>query len=357
MRTDLGNGMVVDTNGYDAVAEIESTGDKYGTAKYIRKRKKECEEQARQYLAEHPKTDLYVMHGYPTMFDTEDNDPDENYIQFTVYTEEEIRRIKELFFELWNEGFEDPSLRAKSFEDIPQSELSLTEFEGANDELDALVWDRAREQDFVACWIDWLHPVHAYHFSTWEYNRTKDEMYPRKAHYRVQLTDEEYLYLLTEQLFDRHFTFNRLMLYNAPLAQKICNATDGDLMLESLNPYLIIMEEVMADVEQIAGNIPVSRSLYEDTVDGIMKHVHMNIEHNKIEIFWQTLPEGDFGMNHLEEGYAREIDAFAVQKLIGGKNFDEMADLIHERFAGPTAYEDFLAFIHENGIYELSNHR
>jgi hypothetical protein len=184
--------MVVDTNGYDAVAEIESTGDKYGTAKYIRKRKKECEEQARQYLAEHPKTDLYVMHGYPTMFDTEDNDPDENYIQFTTYTEEEIRRIKELFFELWNEGFEDPSLRAKSFEDIPQSELSITEFEGANDELDALVWDRAREQDFVACWIDWLHPVHAYHFSTWEYNRTKDEMYPRKAHYRVQLTDEEY---------------------------------------------------------------------------------------------------------------------------------------------------------------------
>ena len=62
-------------------------------------------------------------------------------------------------------------------------------------------------------------------------------------------------------------------------------------------------------------------------------------------------------MNHLEGDSSKEIDAFAVQKLIGGKNFDEMADLIHERFAGPTAYEDFLTFIHENGIYELSNHR
>lgn len=352
MRTDLGNGLVVDTKGYDAVAEIESTGDKYGTAKYIRKRKQECEAQARQYLTAHPKTNYYVMRGYPTMFDTEYNDPDENYIQLTTYTDDEIRRIKELFLELWNEGFEDPSLRAKSFEDIPQQELTRYECECGNDELDALVWNRAREEDFVACWIDWLHPVHAYYFRSWEYDRIKDEMHKYRSSRRVILTDEEYLYLLTEQLFDRHFSFNRLLLYNAPLAQKISNALDGDIMLESLNPYLIIMEEVMKDVEQIVGNIPVSESLYEDTVDGIMKHVHMNIEHNQIEIYWQNLPEGDFAMDHLEEGFARGIDAFAVQKLIGGKNFDEMADLIHERFAGPTAFEDFLAFIHENGIYE-----
>ena len=357
MRTDLGNGLVVDTKGYDAVAEIESTGDKYGTAKYIRERKKECEEQARKYLAEHPKTNYYVMRGYPTMFDTEYNDPDENYIQLTTYTDDEIRRIKELFLELWNEGFEDPSLRAKSFEDIPQEELTRYECECGNDELDALVWNRAREEDFVACWIDWLHPVHAYYFRSWEYDRIKDEMHKYRSSRRVILTDDEYLYLLTEQLFDRHFSFNRLLLYNAPLAQKISNALDGDIMLESLNPYLIIMEEVMKDVEQIEGNIPVSESLYEDTVDGIMKHVHMNIEHNKIEIFWQTLPEGDFGMNHLEEGFAREIDAFAVQKLIGGKNFEQMADIIHERFTGPTAFEDFLAFIHENGIYEQKTGR
>ena len=352
MRTDLGNGLVVDTNGYDAVAEIESTGDKYGTAKYIRERKKECEEQARKYLAEHPKTNYYAMHGYPTMFDTEDNDPQDDYLYLMTYTDEEIRRIKELFLEVWNDGIEDPSQRAQSFEDIQQEKLTRYEFEGGNDELDSLVWDRAREEDFVACEVDLLHPVHAYRFRTWEYDSVKDEMKKYPSYYRIILTDEEYLYLLTEQLFDRHFSFNRLMLYNAPLAQKICNASDGNFMLESLNPYLIIMDEVMADVEQIVGNIPVSESLYEDTVDGITKHVHMNIEHNQIEIFWQALPVDDFGMNHLKQEFAQKIDAFAVQKLIGGKNFDEMADLIRDRFNGPTAYEDFLAYIHENGIFE-----
>ena len=69
--------------------------------------------------------------------------------------------------------------------------------------------------------------------------------------YGVELTDEEYLYLLTEQLFDSCFSFNRLLLYKPELAREICNATDGTATMYALNPYLIIMDEVVEDAKKI----------------------------------------------------------------------------------------------------------
>ena len=76
MRTSIGP-INVTTQGYDVVAELEAQNDPYGTAKYIRERKKKCEEQARQYLAEHPRTTYYIASGYPTIL--ANGDPDPNY--------------------------------------------------------------------------------------------------------------------------------------------------------------------------------------------------------------------------------------------------------------------------------------
>ena len=115
MRTSIG-ALNVTTKGYDVVAELEAQGDKYGMAKYIRESKKECEEKARQYLAEHPKTTYYIASGYPTMMAHEDFTPDPDYSALIPYTEDEIERIKQLIVQVWNEADSDSP--------IPSSNIS-----------------------------------------------------------------------------------------------------------------------------------------------------------------------------------------------------------------------------------------
>ncbi len=346
MRTAIGGGVVY-TQGYDVVAELEAKGDKYGTAKYIRERKKECEEQARKYLAEHPKTTYYVASGYPSMMESEDFTPEPYYTSLIAYSEEEIHRIKELIVEVWNN--DDPESPIQSVDDIDEGQ-DLSFFEGANDELDELLWGRASLNDFVLSDLDFDHPVHAYLFRTWEYSKRTDEMAKYKSGKMVVLTDDEYLYLLTEQLFSRSFSFNRLLLYNAPLAQKICNATDGDVMMESMSPYLIIMTEVVEDMVAILGHDPVDDELCSFNKDGHNYHAHMIIERDKMEIYWQSLPEEDMMMEHLTEGRVRNIDAKAVMKLFEAKDYPDLLDRIKERFHEESAYDDLVAYLREQGI-------
>ena len=298
MRTSIG-ALNVTTKGYDVVAELEAQGDKYGMAKYIRENKKECEEKARQYLAEHPKTTYYVASGYPTMMAHEDFTPEPNYSALIPYTEDEIERIKQLIVQVWNEADSDSPIQ--SIDDI--DDFCLSDWEGANEELDHLIWERA-----------------------------------------------EFYYLLTEQLFDRCFSFNRLLLYNAPLAQKICDATDGNVLMESISPYVIIMTEVVKDMETIEGHDPVHDDLYFVSDDVHSYHSHLIIERDKIEVYWEDLPRDDFNQERMTSDRVEGIDAKAVLKLFEAKDYYELLDRIKERFHEETAYDDLLTFLRENGI-------
>ncbi len=350
MKTNIEHA-VIETSNHDVAANSEANGNKHGMSDWKRAIKQKCEAKARQYLAEHPKTKYYVASGYPAMMESEYFTPDPTFSSLIAYTDNEIKRIKELIVEGWNR--DNPESQIRTIEGI--DDLDLAEYQGNNAELDNLLWGRAALNDFVMTDLNMDHPVHAYHFSAWEYDLIKGVMSPGKSHHAVILTDDEYVCLLTEQLFNRRFSFNRLMQYDAPLAQKISRACDGDYMSESINPYLILMDEVLEDAERIDGNLPIARHLYGDTVDGIMKHVELAIEHNQISIFWETCPETDITLSKLESGEAEEIDAFAIQKIIGGRNFDEMAERIAERFNTSSAYEDLLDFLHENGIFEGNN--
>jgi hypothetical protein len=71
---------------------------------------------------------------------------------------------------------------------------------------------------------------------------------------KASLTDEEYVYLLTQRLLNDSFSFNRLLLYRPELAQKINEQFDGccnDFLFESDTPFLIVFDEVNADAEAI----------------------------------------------------------------------------------------------------------
>jgi hypothetical protein len=79
----------------------------------------------------------------------------------------------------------------------------------------------------------------------------------KRNRFSVELTDEEYIYLLTEQLIDRSpNTYNRLVFDRPDLAEKICGIAELSFFDDyeiGGNPYLIIFDELLEDAEAIDG--------------------------------------------------------------------------------------------------------
>ena len=248
MKTQLG-ACVVETKGYDIMAEFENQEDRFGIKAYLTKKLEEATQQASQYLEETPKQVYYCMSGYPTDVPWAE-EPDEDFYRLISYTDEEVERIKQLLVEAWN-MYAEPEAQIKSYDELDPNE-NLEEYRGCNSELDQLLWQRAEEQDFALRGIDLSQQLHAYLFSGYRYNTEKQAMESYRYYQRVVLTDEEYLYLLTQQLFYQDFSFNHLLLINAPLAQKICaNTVQADPVIIYTDPYIILMDEVVSDMQAI----------------------------------------------------------------------------------------------------------
>ena len=248
MKTNFEAG-VIDTKGYDVIAELEDQNLK----EYLIKRREEAAQKARQYLAENPKKVYYCMTGYPTDVPW-DEVPEQDFCSLISYTNEEVERLKQLIVEVWNMDAE-PENQINSYDEL-DPDCNLDDLRGCNSELDQLLWERAEKQDFALSMIDLNTPLHAYLFSGYRYDVNTQTMDTHRYYRRVVLTDEEYLYLLTEHVNNRYFTFNRLLLVNAPLAQKICAATEDvdSTMVASTDPHLILMDEVASDMEAIIGS-------------------------------------------------------------------------------------------------------
>ena len=347
MRTAIGS-IVMETNGYDILAELDTQNDTSGLREYLLKRKQEAAEKAQQYLSENPKEFCYRAIGYPTDIPW-DEEPELDYCCLMRYTDQEVARIKELIVEMWNK-YSGPEGQLQSYEELCPT-ADLRDLQDVNAELDQLLWDKAEESDFALRCIDFNQPLHAYLFSTYEYDTRKQEMCSHRHYHRVILTDEEYLFLLTEQLNNRDFTFNHLLLCRPELAKKICAATaDKDLMSISVNPYIIIMDELQSDMEKILGHEPLHEMLCSCNTDGYSYVVNVYVENDELSLNWQRVKDDDFSLDSLCEGNTKGIDAKAVMQLMGAKDYYEMMDRISERFSGKDAYENLLEYLNQNGV-------
>ena len=349
MRTKIG-AVVMETKGYDVIAELEQKEDNFGVKNFLLKRKQEAEDKARKFLAENPKPNYYIAIGLPTDIPWGE-DQEDMFSCLLCYTDDEVQRLKQLIVEAWNHDT-DPEYQVTSYEEIDPAE-DLRMLRGINNELDDLLWGRAEDVDFDPGSINLEQPMHAYRFSTYSYDKRTKQMATRRCSRLVVLTDEEYLYLLTEQVFDRDFTFNRLLLYKPELAQKICDATaDNDPIVSMQVPYIILMDEVESDMEKILGHEPLHEMLCSCNEDGYNYVVNIYAENDEISLNWQRVKDDDFALNTLTEGNTKGIDAKAVMQSLGAKDYYEMMERLCERFSSKTAYEELLTYLHNNGIYE-----
>ena len=347
MRTAIGP-IVMETNGYDILAELEPQNETFGIREYLLKRKQEAAKKAQKYLSENPKEFCYIATGYLTDIPW-DEEPDIDYYYLMRYTDQEVAQIKQLIVEMWNK-YSGPEEQIQSYEDLCPT-TDLRELQDVNAELDQLLWGKAEENNFALRCIDFNQPVHAYLFSTYEYDTRKQEMRPYKHYHRVILTDEEYLFLLTEQLNDRHFTFNHLLLCRPELAQKICAATaDKDPISISVSPYIIIMDELQSDMEKILGHEPLHDMLCNCNTDGYNYIVNVHVDNDELSLDWQRVKDDDMTLESLCQGNTKGINAKAVMRLMGAKDYYEMMDRICNRFSGKDAYENLLEYLDQNGV-------
>ena len=215
-------------------------------ALWIRQKTAECESKARAFFATKERKKSYVFSG-----EVPENCP-RSFL--CCLTDEEVARINELTVIRYNDYIKknlpnwDETDLASSFEQLCKEDM-LAELYGENQELDDLIFDRYNGYDgpFILHSID-LQNVYCL------YSMTYQEFGKEPVKVKASLTDEEYVYLLTQRLLNDSFSFNRLLLYRPELAQKINEQFDGccnDFLFECDNPFLIVFDEVNADAEAI----------------------------------------------------------------------------------------------------------
>lgn len=168
------------------------------------------------------------------------------------YTDEQVAYIKQVGLRLYNQEFGCVEGEVGTFSEVKD----LHELEGIDDNLDKWVINPALDADMLVDALD-LDQVHyLYEFTCHAYDEQEGKMLKGRTG-NVELSDEEYLWLLTRQIYDRKFTFNKLLQQKPELAQKIISQLEHchyGYVLDHDMPYLIQMNELRLDVENLLGS-------------------------------------------------------------------------------------------------------
>ena len=249
MITSLKN-FTYESTGFDLL-ETENDNPS-NTGLWFRKEAAEYEAKAKEYLAKKERVKYYAFSGHCEQLDS-------NKSYLFPLTDQEVARIRQLVVEINREK----SLKANykeneiptTFEEACDDIEYLYYLEGDNAELDSLIFDPLTNLEFPMdlYTIDLEHPICLYEMSyvgyDWKWEKPIGPIIKR-----VQLTDEEYLYLVVYRLLYDRFTFNRLLFCRPELAQKICaqlDTSDDTILFEKGFPYLVVFEEINADAEKI----------------------------------------------------------------------------------------------------------
>lgn len=190
-----------------------------------------------------------------------------------------------------------------------------------------------------------LQPHFEYEMSCFYWDIFKKKI-TKKYPFSVDLTDEEYIYLLTEQFVRKaEFTYNELVFERPSLARKIANSAkitykDG---FETYGcPYLIVLDEVVKDVDAIDGPGIASEELYYDERNNcqyqVCAHTHRHI---------LTICENDIsGTIPVKELRTLEqIDSEKVQEILGAGSYEQMLKIMKNRFCTPSSFDDIKSWL------------
>lgn len=306
-----------------------------------------AEAKAREYFynkKEH-KT-YYVFSGCSSI----DGDDTERSYYFD-YTPEQFQHLIQLMIDTYNKDAE-PEAQVTTLKEI-SDDINLWELEGYNAELDKM-YARCNDGDMLLTEID-SQPHHLYAMSMFVWQPGLKEM-SKRLQFKVGLTDEEYITLLTEQIANqRLFTFNRMIELHPEIAAKINEEADGVIGDGTTNngmPFLIILDELQADAEAVNGPLEEYAELYFESDEDSWYHVVVGNKGRKMHLFDE---EKQAGSDNIISHWLKEIDADAVMKQLEVVDYLDMFKKFKEQYNTKTAFQDIKAwFDAKNFTYEES---
>ncbi len=302
---------------------------------YLAGKRSDAQSKAQAYLAKKDRKTYYVFSGSHN-YDGDDS-PCAYYYE---YTPEQIAHIAQLSVDVYNKEFasENP---VTTFEAM-LNDIAFAELPAYDSELDEVI---ARcEDDNMYLEKIALPPRHRYAMSYFCWHQRSKKMSPQ-CPFLAELTDDEYLYLLTEQLADRElFTFNCLQEMNPELAVKISDEADGNIgggIMHNGMPFMVLLDEVLADVEAIDGPVPDFVELYDGDTDNHLHHVIVNTNNRQMTLMDEEVRNDIPEVN----GWLGEIDADVVMQRLQASDYPDMLQKLADRFKGPSSFADMKAWL------------
>ena len=317
--------------------------------KEMNERELALREKAQEFLNQKARVKHYRISG---VFNEEYGDGDTWAI--FEYTDEEVARLKHLFSEALVSYLNLPN-KEYSLEEIKE-EANLWELKGQIEELDEMFFTPCEENYFMDPEdIDFEHPVYFYNMSCYVFN-AEEKKVQGPAPFRIQLSDEEYVYLLTQQLMCRdNFTLNRLFEMNPKLAMKINRQAEDayyGFMSFYRMPFLVTMDEVIEDVYQLDGPAPFRERLYEDDDFAFSTYTTAFVNSRKVRVVEECMRNLDYSIVFR---VLSDISADELMQHLGASDYTDMIERVKLRFSGKEALNSFRGYLEAEGIaYEYA---
>lgn len=297
-----------------------------------------AKERAQAFLARKERVKYYIVEG------SDADGGDGCQCGEFCFTDEEVARIKQLMSDAYVKYMNLPA-GEYSMEQI-QEEVGFWELQGQIDELDELLFTPCEEDFFMSLdKIELDNPVYYYQMSCHIFNEAKRKM-EAPIPFRMILTDEEYVQLLTLQLmYRKELSFNYLFKMNKQLACKINDWAAGVFWKhQSLMhcPYVVTLDEIREDAFRVDGPEPMLQTLSEDDSIDFSTYVTAFMERRTVRVEKEIM---DNRVYELSVYRVEDISADELTARLGATDYEEMMKKLKSRFKGKSAYEKFRAFL------------
>lgn len=311
--------------------------------KFVAERKAKAESQAREYFYNKKERKPYYWGEGSTLDDVANH----NEVFFHL-TDDEVTRIKQLIIDTVNA--DQPEAEHVSTVKEAIDCLTYNEIFELNEELRTLLGKRCEKANLAPDNIDFDKRYYFYKFSVVAYNYDENKVCAPIV-VEVMLSDEDYLTLLSHQLYEReNFCFNQLLNTNPELAARLNNRVEGDIYgwrFPVHVPFAILFDELRADAEIIDGPIGATEEIYCESSEEDMHHVVASAYSRILSITEETIKDETIFADHHHIG---QINADAVMTALNAKDYRDMLKKLKEKFSTSTAFADIQTWLTASGI-------
>ena len=205
---------------------------------------------------------------------------------------------------------------------------------------------------FLSAQYDFDKRYYFYKFSVLAFNYDENKVCGPVA-VDVMLSDEDYLTLLSLQLYERdNFCFNQLLTTNPELAARLNSRVEGEIYgwrFPVHVPFAILFDELRADAEIIDGPIGASEEIIREySEDEDKTHYVIASAYSRILSITEDTIKGE--ADFIDHHHIDQINADAVMNALAAKDYRDMMKKLKEKFPTHSAFADIKAWLTASGI-------